>query len=200
MSRERFYARLPDDVSRDVIYLKVDDHYVEVHTTGGSCLLLMNFGSAVADLGGLGMQVHRSYWIARGHVTATVRRDGRTMLRVTGGDLVPVSRTYLQAGARRSAHRRPRPEQPRDGRQQPGVGPPHAQPVVDQAQAATTRQFRRFTISSFHHSVVSSFHRSIVPPFHRSTVPPESVGVSQTLTSDWMTRGTDIKSDTERKL
>ena len=95
--QERFYARLPDDVSRDVIYLKVDDHYVEVHTTGGSCLLLMNFGSAVADLGGLGMQVHRSYWIARSHVTATVRRDGRTMLRVTGGDLVPVSRTYLQA-------------------------------------------------------------------------------------------------------
>ena len=109
-SQQRFHARLPDDVSRDVVYLKVDDHYVEVHTTGGSCLLLMSFGSAVAELGGLGMQVHRSYWIARSHVTATVRRDGRTMLRVTGGDLVPVSRTYLPAvrdALRLGARKRP---------------------------------------------------------------------------------------------
>ena len=109
-SQQRFHARLPDDVSRDVVYLKVDDHYVEVHTTGGSCLLLMDLRSAVAELGDLGMQVHRSYWIARSHVTATVRRDGRTMLRVTGGDLVPVSRTYLPAvrdALRLGARKRP---------------------------------------------------------------------------------------------
>ena len=93
----RFYDRLSPTVGRDIIYLTVDDHYVEVHTTGGSCLVLMNFGTAVAELDDLGMQVHRSYWVARRHLMATVRRDGRTMLRVTGGHLVPVSRTYLPA-------------------------------------------------------------------------------------------------------
>ena len=95
--QERFYRRLSRAVSRDIIYLKVEDHYVEVHTTGGSCLVLMSFRNAVADLGDLGLQVHRSFWVARRHVTGTVRRDGRTMVRVTGGHLVPVSRTYLPA-------------------------------------------------------------------------------------------------------
>ena len=107
-----FYDRLPQDVSRDIIYLTVDDHYVEIHTHGGSCIVLMNFGTAVADLGALGIQVHRSYWVARRHLIATVRRDGRTLARVTGGHLVPVSRTYLPAvrealrsGARNAAAR-----------------------------------------------------------------------------------------------
>ena len=93
----RFHARLSRAVSRDVICLEMDDHYVNVYTTGGSCLILMRFADAVAELGGLGMQVHRSHWVARRHMLATVRRDGRTMLRVTGGRNVPVSRPYLPA-------------------------------------------------------------------------------------------------------
>ena len=108
----RFYDRLSSTVSRDIIYLTVDDHYVEVHTTGGSCLLLMNLGTAVAELGDLGMQVHRSYWVALRHLKATVRRDGRTMVRVTGDHLVPVSRTHLPAlreALRTGARNRNRP-------------------------------------------------------------------------------------------
>ena len=108
----RFYDRLSSTVSRDIIYVTVDDHYVEVHTTGGSCLLLMNLGTAVAELGDLGMQVHRSYWVALRHLEATVRRDGRTMVRVTGDHLVPVSRTYLPAlreALRTGARNRSRP-------------------------------------------------------------------------------------------
>lgn len=93
----RFHDRLSHAVSRDVICLEMDDHYVKVHTTGGSCLILMRFADAVADLGSFGMQVHRSYWVAHRHMRATVRRDGRTMLRVTGGRNLPISRTYLPA-------------------------------------------------------------------------------------------------------
>ena len=93
----RFYDRLSHAVSRDIVYLKVDDHYVHVHTTGGSCLVLMRFADAVADLGDLGMRVHRSYWVAHRHMLATVRREGRTMLRLTGGSQVPISRPYLPA-------------------------------------------------------------------------------------------------------
>ena len=93
----RFHERLSRSVSRDVICLEMDDHYINVYTTGGSCLILMRFADAVADLGGLGMQVHRSHWVAHRHMLATVRRDRRTMLRVTGGRNVPVSRPYLPA-------------------------------------------------------------------------------------------------------
>ena len=94
-SQARFHDRLSHAVSRDIIYLKADDHYVNVRTSAGSCLVRKRFANAVADLGALGVQVHRSYWVAHRHMVTTVRRDGRTMLRVTGGEYVPISRPYL---------------------------------------------------------------------------------------------------------
>ena len=54
------------------------------------------FSDAVAQLGDQGMQVHRSYWVAHRHVTDVVQRDAQTLLGLTGGHEVTVSRTYLQ--------------------------------------------------------------------------------------------------------
>ena len=92
----RFLDRLPPELGRDLVYLKMADHYVEAFTTAGSTLILMRFADAIAELDGLdGLRVHRSYWVARGHVAGTARRAGRTTLRLTGGHLVPVSRGRL---------------------------------------------------------------------------------------------------------
>ena len=95
----RFLDRLPPEVGRDVIYLKMSDHYVEVVTTAGRCNLLMRFADAVAELGDSGVRVHRSYWVAYPHVERWARRNHRTLLRLSGEHLVPVSRTHLD-GAR----------------------------------------------------------------------------------------------------
>lgn len=93
----RFYRRLSRTVSHDIVYLRMEDHYVKVSSTDGSCLILMRFADAVVELGDLGMQVHRSYWVARRHMLSVVRREGRPMVRVTGGDHVPISRPYFPA-------------------------------------------------------------------------------------------------------
>ena len=94
----RFLDRLPENLGRDLIYLKTADHYVEAVTTAGSTLVLMRFADAVAELDGVGgLRVHRSYWIASNHVEGAARRNGRTTLRLTGGHEVPVSRTYMAA-------------------------------------------------------------------------------------------------------
>ncbi|MDE0202260.1 MAG: LytTR family DNA-binding domain-containing protein [Rhodospirillaceae bacterium] len=94
----RFLDRLPEKLGRDLVYLKTADHYVEAFTTAGSTLVLMRFADAVAELDGAGgLRVHRSYWVARRHVTGAARQDGRTTLRLTGGHEVPVSRTYIAA-------------------------------------------------------------------------------------------------------
>ncbi len=91
-----FLKRLPPEIGRDLVYLRMADHYVEAFTTTGSDLVLMRFADAVAELEGAdGMRVHRSYWVARAHVTGAERRNGRPTLRLTGGHKVPVSRTYL---------------------------------------------------------------------------------------------------------
>ena len=91
----RFLDRLPARLGRDLVYLKMADHYVEAFTIQGSTLVLMRFSDAIAELEGAnGLQVHRSYWIARRHVASAERKDGRTVLRLTGGHEVPVSRSY----------------------------------------------------------------------------------------------------------
>ena len=91
----KFFDRLPPEVGRDIIYLKMSDHYVEVVTTTGRCTILMRFADAVTELGDHGIRVHRSYWIAYPHVNSWQRHGPRTSLRLTGDPMVPVSRTYL---------------------------------------------------------------------------------------------------------
>ena len=84
-------------VGRDVVFLNVCGHYINVVTTAGSCLVLMRFADAMAALGNSGLQVHRSYWVAHRHVIGILRRDERTLVRVTGPHEIPVSRTHLAA-------------------------------------------------------------------------------------------------------
>ena len=90
-----FLDRLPAQLGRDVVYLKVSGHYLEVVTTHGSGVILQRLMDAVRELGSRGMQTHRSYWVAHRHVRYFVRRDRRTLLHLTGDYEVPVSRTYL---------------------------------------------------------------------------------------------------------
>ena len=92
----RFLDRLPRHLGHDVVFLKVDDHYVEVHTSKGQTIMHMRFSDAVAQLGDYGVQVHRSYWVARHHVKEQVRQDNRVYVRLTDGRLVPVSRPYIR--------------------------------------------------------------------------------------------------------
>ena len=93
----QFFKRLSPEVGRDIVYLKVSGHYVEVTASGGSDMILMRLADAVDALGGLGMQVHRSYWASFKHMQRLVRREGRMLLRLTDGREVPVSRPYLKA-------------------------------------------------------------------------------------------------------
>ena len=93
----QFFKRLSPEVGRDIVYLKVSGHYVEVTASGGSDMILMRLADAVDALGGLGMQVHRSYWASFNHMRRLVRREGRMLLRLTDGREVPVSRPYLKA-------------------------------------------------------------------------------------------------------
>ncbi|MCY4483486.1 MAG: LytTR family transcriptional regulator DNA-binding domain-containing protein [Spirochaetaceae bacterium] len=88
---------LPDRLGTDLVYIKSEDHYLEVHTTVGSSLIKMRFSDAVAELGDRGIQVHRSYWVATRHVTRSVRNGKRTLLRLTGDHKVPVSVTHMPA-------------------------------------------------------------------------------------------------------
>jgi hypothetical protein len=79
-----------------VLYLKMEDHYVRVRTERGSRLEMGPLGRVTAALSGVeGLQVHRSWWVARRAIQG-VERDGRNLrLRLVDGQTAPVSRASV---------------------------------------------------------------------------------------------------------
>ena len=87
--------KVPLRLGRDLVHLKMQDHYVEVVTTAGQCMVLRRFADALTCLpAALGNQVHRSHWVAWGHVNNSFIRAGRQFLLLDNGVEVPVSRRF----------------------------------------------------------------------------------------------------------
>jgi hypothetical protein len=91
-----FLDRLPPRLGRDLICLQMEDHYVRAHTAKGSDLILTPLKAAIAELGETeGLQVHRSWWVAKAAVVEPVVAGRNHALRLTNGLEVPVSRAYV---------------------------------------------------------------------------------------------------------
>lgn len=92
----RFLERLPLKLrGAEVWAVEAEDHYLRLHTSKGQDLILMRLADAVAELEGIeGLQVHRSWWVAREAIVEARRGDGRATLTLKDGAQVPVSRTY----------------------------------------------------------------------------------------------------------
>lgn len=92
----KFLERLPLKLrGAEVWAVEAEDHYLRLHTSQGQDLILLRLADAVAELDGLeGMQVHRSWWVARDAIADAKRGDGRAVLTLKDGSEVPVSRTY----------------------------------------------------------------------------------------------------------
>ncbi|MCR5878246.1 LytTR family DNA-binding domain-containing protein [Phenylobacterium sp. J367] len=92
----KFLERLPLRLrGADVWAVEAEDHYLRIHSSKGQDLILMRLADAVAELDGVeGMQVHRSWWVARDAIADAKRGDGRATLTLKDGAQVPVSRTY----------------------------------------------------------------------------------------------------------
>jgi DNA-binding LytR/AlgR family response regulator len=93
-----FLRRIPERLGTDLLFIATEDHYLRVTTDRGSDLILFRLSDAVAELDpALGQQVHRSYWVAWGAVASVLRDGHRTVLVLTNGAKVPVSRPYARA-------------------------------------------------------------------------------------------------------
>jgi LytTr DNA-binding domain len=73
--------------------IKSEDHYVRIYARERDTLILLRLRDAIAELGSTqGLQVHRSWWVARDSIVSTAR-DGRNLtLNLANGITVPVSR------------------------------------------------------------------------------------------------------------
>ena len=95
----RFLERLPMGLRGATLYaVSSEDHYLRIHSSRGSDLILMRLSDAILELEGIeGAQVHRSWWVARQAVTSVERGDGKAIFTLPNGTQAPVSRTYAKA-------------------------------------------------------------------------------------------------------
>jgi hypothetical protein len=91
----RLEDRLPPGFG-PLLALKGEDHYVRAIGAAREELILIRLRDAIAELGDApGLQVHRSWWVARDGV-ARVNRQNRAMtLTLTNGLEVPVARDQM---------------------------------------------------------------------------------------------------------
>jgi hypothetical protein len=78
--------------------VEAQEHYVQVTSTEESRLVLYRFSDVVRQLPDtLGMQVHRSHWVAHSAVKVTVMQGQTLKLSLRDGRYIPVSRTFCIA-------------------------------------------------------------------------------------------------------
>ena len=81
------------DLGPRILALQAQDHFVRVTTPVGSELVLYRFNDAIREMGrDAGLQVHRSYWVARDAVRALRYIEGQCLLELSNGTHIPVSR------------------------------------------------------------------------------------------------------------
>jgi len=81
--------------SAQLLALKSDGHYLRVYTDQGSELILMRLKDAMGETAPVdGMQVHRSWWLARRSGMERRSTDGRIELKLDEDTWVPISRTH----------------------------------------------------------------------------------------------------------
>lgn len=91
-------GKLPHHLGREIVAVRAQDHYLEVTTPKGQCMVLMRLGDAVSDLALLpGMQVHRSWWISLAHVARIEKGANGPEVVMSHGLRVPVGRSYRAA-------------------------------------------------------------------------------------------------------
>ncbi len=79
-----------------VLCLRMEDHYVRVHTARGAHLVLATFGQAIAALAGTpGLRAHRSWWVADQAVVGVEWHGRNLRLRLVNGLAVPVARSAV---------------------------------------------------------------------------------------------------------
>ncbi len=93
-----FLERTPNLSMHDVLALHAEEHYLRIHYSEGSELIHYRFGDAVAAMPEeLGLQVHRSWWVAGDAVRSARRGARRWQLELVDDTPVPVSDSYVKA-------------------------------------------------------------------------------------------------------
>lgn len=92
------YKALPYDIGKNIIYMKAELHYVKVTTTQGKALVLFNLSDAAALFSdNEGYLCHRSYWVAKKHISHFQKIGRGGELTLSNNNKIPVSKRKLSS-------------------------------------------------------------------------------------------------------
>ena len=93
------FLRLSANIgAEDVLALQAEEHYVRIYSDDGAELIQYRFGDAIAEMPAeLGLQVHRSWWVAEKAVRSAQRGSRRWQLTIGTDTSVPVSDSFVAA-------------------------------------------------------------------------------------------------------
>lgn len=96
-------SRLTGLAVDELVAVEAEDHYIQVHSTRGKELVYYRFRDALQELEAVpGLQIHRSAWVSRRHVTSLDGRGRKLEVVLVTGERLPVSLSnrgaLLQAG------------------------------------------------------------------------------------------------------
>ena len=107
IGRPAFLEKTQGIKLQDVIALAAEEHYVRVLTMEGSEMIYARFRDVIAQMPpSVGLQVHRSWWVADKGVVGARRGARRYELKLSDGTIVPVSDSFTRVVRKRGLLRR----------------------------------------------------------------------------------------------
>lgn len=92
--RPDFRQLLGVNLPGTLLSVSSEDHYIRVCTTESSTLVLSRLSDAILKLSAFeGIQIHRSWWVAKEAVVRLKKQNGKWQLLLKNDNLVPVSRS-----------------------------------------------------------------------------------------------------------
>ena len=90
-----YQRHLDRPLQGELVRVEAQEHYVRLVSLSDSCMVLYRFNDIVSELpDDLGMQVHRSHWVAYPAIEKLLRENGRLWLSLIDGSKIPVSRKH----------------------------------------------------------------------------------------------------------
>mgnify|MGYP003460993605 CR=1 FL=1 len=100
--RPRLLNRLDQTLQGNLIRVSGQNHHVEVVTSRGSARVLLRLSDALAEIDDVeGLQVHRSHWVAVAAIVGSEKSGDKTVLVMSDGSRVPISRSQRNEAERR---------------------------------------------------------------------------------------------------
>ena len=94
-SSDTYFDTLEPRLKGNLCCMEAQEHYIQIISSEESRMVLHRFSDAVRSIPTfLGMQVHRSHWVAHSAVQEVMVEGQSMRLKLSCGKLVPVSRTF----------------------------------------------------------------------------------------------------------